>query len=355
MDADHFDHLSRLVARPVSRRTTAGLAIGLGLAGLTRDHDAAAKKKRKKCRKPTSRCGKGCCVKGECLFKVKGNRWRLQRDCTITRSIEIFPRRSITIDGRGHTISMAGPRTGFTLAGIVVASGETGGRVDFSNLTVNGAGVTGTCAATGVDPGAILLGQTSSRIENVTITGLRCASAIAASSNDGAPPQSITVTGCRVSESPPPGRAGAALNFAGSAAVSLSATVTNSQFTNAPLLFNEGSRATVEGCTMSNSAVVGLNGGRVTVRNNEFTDAIIGISAEASGTVVTATGNTLVGAASEMFQTVGIRYRDDSAGSANGNTISGFACGVQVESGATPTIGANTFGPPPNGQDVCNA
>ena len=100
LDAGHFDHLSRLVARPSSRRTTVGLAAALGLARLTHGSEmVVGKRKRKKCRKPTVRCGKACCISSECRFKVKGNRWLLQENCTITRSIEVRPRGSMTIDG----------------------------------------------------------------------------------------------------------------------------------------------------------------------------------------------------------------------------------------------------------------
>ena len=353
MDEGHFDHFSRLAVQPASRRTTIGLAAALGLAGLSRNSELTfgKKKKRKKCRKPTVRCGKACCISGECRFKVKGNRWLLQGDCTITRSIEVLPRSSITIDGQGHTITMSGPKSGFRSAGISVVSGEAGGRVDVVNLAFEGSGMTGPCSPITADPGAIFLGQTSSQIQNVTITNINCGSAISASAIDEAPPQSITVTGTRVTANPPPGFTGVGINFSSSASASLTTSVTNSQFTNASVLFNQGSRATVEGCTLTRSMIGGLNGAYLTVRNNQITEAVIGINAETSGTSLTATGNTMVGGTADG--SAGIQFRAGSTGSASGNAISNFDCGIRVELGVTPAIGTNTFPPPANEDDQC--
>jgi hypothetical protein len=344
----------------LSRRVLAGV-LGASPLVITLDGDAR-KKKRKKCKRGTSRCGKGCCIKGECIFKVKGNHWRLQADCTITRTIEALNPKAITIDGQGHTITMVGAKTGFTGAGLLLVSGSAGGRADVINLTIDGAGLTEPCAVNStdpIDPAAITFGMTSGRIENVTIANINCTNAIAATLADAASSQTIKVANTRVSATPPAGRAGVGINISGVGR--LVASVSASTFTSAALLFNTNVEATVDGCTLASTFIGGLHGASVTVLNSTITNSTVGITAEGTGTTLRATGNTIVGPDDDQGRLIsGIDFRPGSSGDVNGNAISnyfvdgsGVGCGIRVATGVNPTIGTNTFPPPGNEQDVC--
>ena len=74
MDAKRFDHLAAVVGRAAARRGVLGALVGglAGLAGLAAGPDVAGKKRKKKCKSGTKKCGKrciplnGCCDAGEC-------------------------------------------------------------------------------------------------------------------------------------------------------------------------------------------------------------------------------------------------------------------------------------------------
>jgi hypothetical protein len=347
-----------------NRRAILGGALGSGLTGLIGRTVAAKNGKReKKCKRPSVRCGKACCVRGECLFKVKGKRWLLQADCAITRTIRIS--RGITVDGQGHTIAMAGAKTGYEGAGLLAVAGSAGGRANVVNLTIDGAGLTGPCALNGSDPpdpAAIHFGQTSGRIEDVTIVNVTCTSAIAATASGSPVKHTIEVVNTRVTATPPADRAGVGINVGATGAARLVANIVNSEFTSAALLFNTNVDGTVDNCAITTGFIGGLHGANVTVKNTTITNAILGISAEGTGTTLTATGNTIVGPDDDMNLLItGIHFRPGSSGSVNGNAISNYVvddsgegCGIRVDPGTGEvTIGTNSFPPPANERDVC--
>jgi hypothetical protein len=347
-----------------SRRTILGLVLGSGLAGLIAPADAAKNRKRKKkCKRPSVRCSKTCCVKGECLFNVKGKRWLLQADCPITRTIQIP--KGITVDGQGHTISMAGAKTGYAGAGLVAVAGAAGGRANVVNLTIDAAGLTGPCAVNGsdpLDPAAILFGQTSGRIEGVTIVNITCTGAIVATVSDSRVDHTIEVVNTRVTATPPADRAGVGINVGANGPSRLIANIVNSEFTSAAVLFNTNVDGTVDDCTFTAGFIGGLHGANVTVKDTTMTNAVVGISVEGAGSTLTATGNTIVGPDDDMNLLItGIDFRPGSSGSVNGNAISNYVvdgpcegCGIRVDPGAGDVaIGTNSFPPPANERDIC--
>lgn len=346
-----------------SRRLLAGALAGFSLA--SGPDSGAGKKRKKKCKRGTSRCGKACCVKGECVFKVKKKRWLLQSDCTITRTIEIQSPAGLVIDGQNHTISMSGPKTGFHLAGLLVSSDEEGGQVDIANLTVNGAAVTGVCSVSPtdpLDPNGIYIGNTSGKIDNVTLTDIPCTRALAITNNNVTPAQTFTVNNIHVATKLPAARAGLGLGAAANGPGRLTVSVTGSTFADSSVDFNSVVTATVDRCTLTKSAIAGLHGARVTVKNSKITNTTVGIYVQEGGTTLSATGNTVTGTGSgEGIETTGIDFRAGSSGSASGNAISNYldsspgnACGIRVAPGVSATIGSNTFPAPGNEFDVCN-
>lgn len=354
MDITTREHLVRRASALPRRRLLAASALAGAVAPLLA---AELPAKKKKCKKPKVRCGKKCCNPGECSFKKKGKRWNLRASCTITRGIDLP--NGVTLDGKGKTITMAGPKTGYTAGGVNAGAGQA----SVINLTIDGGGLTEACSTSAGqpnDPPAIVFGQTSGRIENVTVTNVNCAAAIAASVDAAAPEQTIEVVNSKVFVVPPPDRVGIGINVGGPG--HLIARVSGSEFTSAAILFNTNVDATVDGCSVAASFISGLNGSRLTVTNSTITNTTVGLIAEGANTTLTATGNTIVGPG--PITTVipnGIDFRPGSRGSVSNNAISNYfvdgpsvGCGIAVQPGAGPVdIGANTFPPPGNEQDVC--
>lgn len=358
MNGSRFDAWTR---RGVS------LAAGTLLAGLVPLPGLAKKgkhkNKRKKCKKPKIKCGKKCFPPGDaCRFNKKGKRWILCADCTISQTIQLP--NGVTLDGNGKTITMSGPKSGYAVCGVaaVVNPGEAG-QANVVNLTLDGGGLSEPCSVDGSnEPCGIVFGQTSGRIENVTITNINCTAAILASVDGRTPERTIEVVNSRITADPPPGRGGFGINFSSIGAGRLVAHVSESEFTSAALLFNSNVEATVDGCSLTATSISGFNGAHVTVSNSTITDAGVGVSGESANTVMTVTGNTIVGPDDDdEFLVAGIQFGPGSSGSVSGNAISnyfddspGVGCGIRVSADAGDvTIGTNTFPPPGNEQDVC--
>jgi hypothetical protein len=351
------DRLARRASAISRRALLPGVALLFAGQALPVTAKKGKNKNKKKCRKPSVRCGKSCCVNGECQFKVKGKRWILQADCTITQTIEIP--KGITIDGNGKTIAMSGPNSGYTLAGLLVV----GGRANVVNLTIDGSGLSEQCAFDGSDPGAISFGQASGRIENVSIANVYCIGAIMASVYETTRVHTISVARSRVTADPPPGQIGMGINFSGVGGKHLVATITDSEFIDAAILLSDNIEGTVEGCDVAKGYIDARRGAHVTVSNNTITDCLTGVFAEEPGSVLHVTGNTIIGPDDDQNVVIaGIDFRPGTSGSASGNAISNYfvdgpgpsvGCGISVATGATPTIGTNTFPSPGNEQNVC--
>jgi hypothetical protein len=330
-----------------------GLAAGgfiSGLAGLVPLPGVAKKRKnrKKKCKKLFS--------PSDCRFKKKGKRRILCADCTISQTIQLP--NGITLDGNGKTITLSPAQSAQRLVGLLAVSGEA----NVVNLTIDG-GASGETCVVGDGPDGIHFQDSSGRIENVTIVNVNCGNAIAANVKASATERTIEVANSRVTAARPDPNSSTGVNFGTQGPGRLVASISDSTFTAAEVLFNGEVEATVDGCTLTATFISGLNGPHVTVTNTTITDAPVGIIGDGANTVMTVTGNTIVGPTDDPDVVVtGVDFRPGSSGSVNNNAISNYfvddspsvGCGIRVAAGAGEvTFGANTFPPPGNEQDIC--
>ncbi len=377
-----FDALTRALGSLADRRTTARALVvrAIGVLGLAATHDAEAKKKTKKkkkktCKSPNTKCGKnGCCKPGQacrngacqglCTFTKTATTWTLQRDCVTTFPIDIPD--GVALDGDGHTIVMVGKpislRYGVGVQGVTAT---------VRNLTLDGSGVTSTCADRGV---GILVGDASAVIEDTTITGLAasCGDAIRVIVGNSALEQTVDIDTVSIAD------AQVGINTSAINKLTLIVTECDMQDVNFGIQVQYNVEATIDsneiaantyGVVVLASASVNA-APDVTARDNTVTGAQIGMSvalAEAETSSVTptldATGNVLVGPGPiAAGGTHGLFFGKQAAGSANTNTISNFfdnranvGCGIFVAANAgAVAIGTNSFPAPANEQNVCD-
>jgi hypothetical protein len=377
MDDLTFDHLTRFVGRFTSRRGAlrglAGAAVASALAEPPFVTKAKKKKKKKKktCKAPNTKCGKtGCCqpnqrcqngaCQGPCIFTETPGRWTLQRDCIAQSPITIPS--DTTLDGDGHTIFLLGS-TQILTYGV----GTAGGNVDIENLTVDGSGVTGTCAERGI---GIRYTNASGSIRNSSVTGLTsttsCGFAISVVTPDGAP-RTITIDTVEITDS----LAGISVSALGKVDLDVKECTIRGVNFGIQIDYNvEASivdnviEANTYGVVATSSASVNA-APDVTATGNRVNVARIGMSVAAAqaspGTAIprlAATGNTIE-TIEGRSQDQGLYFGKQAAGSASGNTISKFACGIFVTNDAGDVdVGTNTFPNPEgtpdgNGQDEC--
>jgi hypothetical protein len=333
-------------------RRRMGLAAGgfiSGLAGLVPLPGVAKKRKnkKKKCKKLFS--------PSECRFKKKGKRRILCADCTINQPIQLP--NGVTLDGNGKTITLAPAQSAQRLTGLLALSGEA----NVVNLTIDG-GASGESCNDGDGPDGIYFQDTSGRIENVTVRNLNCGNAFAANATAAAVEPTVEVANSRVTAARPDPNSNTGVNFGTIGPGRLVASISDSTFTAAEVLFNGEVEATVDGCTLTASFLSGSNGAHVSVADTTITDSTVGIIGDGPNTVMTVTGNTIVGPDDDMDVLItGVDFRPGSSGSVSNNAISnyfvdgpGIGCGIHVDAAAGEvTIGTNTFPPPGNEQDVC--
>jgi hypothetical protein len=376
-----FDALTRAFGSLADRRTTARALVvsAIGVLGLAATHAAEAKKKKKKkkkkpCTSPNTKCGKnGCCKPGQacrngaceglCTFTKTATTWTLQRDCVTTSPIDIPD--GVTLDGDGHTIVLVGKPIS-----VRYGVGLQGGTATVRNLTLDGSGVTSTCADRGV---GILVGDASAVIEDTTITGLAasCGDAIRVIVGNAAT-RTVTIDTVSIAD------AQVGINTSAINTLILTVTECDMEAVNFGVQVQYNVEATIDsneiaantyGVVIVASAAVNA-APDVTATGNTVTGAQIGMSvalAEAATSTVTptldATGNTIIGPGPiAAGGTHGLFFGKQAAGSATTNTISNFfdnranvGCGIFVAANAgAVTIGTNAFPAPGNEQNVCD-
>jgi hypothetical protein len=375
VDEVRFDALARVHGSLADRRTTARAVVGgaLGALGLATGFESQAKKKKKKCKKPKVKCGQKCCAKGQkclagkcavpCTFSTVGSVMTLQANCTTTSTIDIP--NGVTLDGDGKTVTLAGPASAAAIRAL-------GGVANVENLTVDGSGQTGPCAG---PSDAVVFGNTSGRIANVTVRRIHCGSGITVAVGQGAQgPHTGDVEDVTVED---------VNHDAGNqvAAIAFFANVTG------PRLMGGVSGSTIEnifegvllqgnvGVTVEDNDIAAISAGihatdgaDATATDNTVTGAQFGMGADlgsaATGpSTLAASGNVIVGPGLITGPTYGVAFFAGNEGNATGNTVSNFfdsagteACGIFVaEDAGAVTLGANAFPDPPgNEQDVCD-
>ncbi len=101
-----------------------------------------------------------------CTFTIKGNKMKLDADCTTDATI--FVPDGMTLDGKGHTITAVDPVGGFK--GAVVANGGTTAHV--KNLTVTASGLANSCKGGADRLRGIMFDGASGSIIGNTIAGV---------------------------------------------------------------------------------------------------------------------------------------------------------------------------------------
>jgi hypothetical protein len=292
-----------------------------------------------------------------CQFTRTRTQWTLKTGCTTKETIEIP--NGVTLDGRGKTIKLAGPSSGFDSAGIRTKGAEGNVR----NLKLDGSGLTGSCASRPVSGIAFL---TSGRITNVAVADLRCGAAVAAVVTIGQPRRTIALANVTVTNVKVPGTGGV-ITLAGAADV----TIANSAIRQGDAGDEEGdfgvwvlagATATMERTTIEDMLIgISINqGGEVNARHNRITRVSGGMIASGATTVLAATDNQIVGRGKQR-ESFGVGYFDGASGTVDGNAVSDFrgtgSCGIRVAADAgAVTIGpGNTFPDPPgNEQNICD-
>jgi hypothetical protein len=378
MDKRWHETLTRLL----SRRGACGVILSGVLASLgfaAWDETAAKKKKKhkkkkKKCKAPNTKCGKrGCCTasqecrngvcQGPCIFAKSPTTWILQRDCVAKSPIDI-PDEVSLLDGDGHRIFLEGvPET------LPYGLGAANGTVTIRNLTLDGAGLTSTCADRGV---GIQYGSASGAIEDSTITGFSasCGDAVRLLVGGGATPaQSVDIDGVTFDDSL------VGINTSGINHLTLNVTNCDMQRVKFGVQVQYNVSATIDsndiaaetyGVVLATTDQVAA-APAVTATDNTITGALIGMSVAAVPgdtltPTLTALHNTIVGPGPVANTTAGLQYNRRAAGSANDNTISNFidsrgsaGCGIFVaaDAGAVMIGADNTFPSPANEQNIC--
>jgi hypothetical protein len=343
VDGSRFDAWTRRRVGLAAGTWLSGLVGIVPLSGVARKR----KNKKKKCKKrfPPSAC----------RFKKKGNRRILCADCTISQTIQLP--NGVTLDGNGKTITLSPAQSAPRLIGLHAGSGEA----NVVNLTIDG-GATGESCNDGDGPDGIHFQDSSGRIENVTIVNVNCGNAIAANVSASSTERTIEVTNSSVTAARPDPNSNTGVNFGATGAGRLVARISDSTFTAAEVLFNGEVEATVDGCTLTATFLSGSNGAHVTVTDTTITESTVGIIGEGPNTVMTVTGNTIVGPDDDMDVLItGVDFRPGSSGSVSNNAISNYfvdgpsvGCAIRVDPDAGEvSIGTNTFPPPGNEQNVC--
>ena len=283
----------------------------------------------------------------------------LQRDC-VAQSPIVIPAGK-TLDGDGHTVFLLG-----SSAVLPFGIGADGVAASVTNLTIDGSGVTGTCAQRGV---GIQFTNVSGTIRDTAITGLSqaCGFGISVIVSGGASPErAVDIDNVEISD------AEAGIVTSGINKLTLGVSECDIQ----DVRFGIQVQYTVEATIDSNEIEANTYGVAalataavaaapvVTATGNTVTGAQIGMSvaladADTSPVIptLTAAGNTIVGPGPiAAGATHGLFFGKQAAGSANANTISNYfdnradvGCGVFVAANAgAVTVGANTF-PNPQG------
>lgn len=383
-----FDRLARFVGQLSSRRgalwSLVGAAVAMALAGARFGTEAKKKKKKKKktCKAPNTKCGKtGCCkpnqrcdngaCQGGCAFTMTASSWTLQRDCVIVSPIDLpaVPG-GVTLDGAGHTIFMQG-----IILSLPYGIGADGITATVRNLTLDGSGLTSTCADRGV---GIQFRNASGSVENAALVGFSasCGDAIRVIAANGAAPHTIDIDTVSIADSQ------VGINVSTPGKVTVDITNCDIQGVRDGIQLQYNVDATIENneiaATTYGVFLLALPGGNVapnvTATENSITGAQIGMSVAAAdlnpGTgipTLAATGNIIVGPGpTTAGATHGLQFGKQAAGSADDNEISNFfdnrantGCGIFVAADAgVVDVGTNDFPhpqgtPPGNEQDEC--
>lgn len=308
-----------------------------------------------------------------CRFAKDGDRWTLTADCVSKKTIELPA--GVRLDGKGRTISLAGPRGGFD-GGALVARG---GNVQIRDLAIDGAGLAKLCDQwddRGQPIAALRLADASGTIEGLAVADHRCGAAVELTARGDR--QRVALTDLAVANSIVPtakGRGAAGVvSIAGAVEVAITGATMRRVYSGdgnfyddalAAIRVGRGATATIERATIEGPAV-GIAADRakaVFVRDSTVTGVYQGLLAEA--TTLDAVGNTISGKGQEGQ---GIGYGEGARGTVAGNDISRFAgparfvtaCGIAIAATAEVEVGAGNRFPAAgsnaaNEQDLCDA
>jgi hypothetical protein len=362
MDAHHFDAFVRSLTLGASRRVLVTSLLGgilAALPGWSPEESAAkkgkkgkkGKKKKKKagqCKPSQATCGKACCNAGQsciagtclgaCQFTVDNDlkTKTLQADCATTATIPVED--GFTLEGDGKTIHMAGPVSGYqsvTVANTAVRAGV---------LIQNG---TGTVKNLAIDQGAlecggaqahsaIVMAKCEGDIESVDIVvtkdNIQCYRGIdaeVAANNDPINVRGVTITGGHTR----------AMAISGPTPSDGSSLVSDE----------------IRDCTIG-GAFFGmlLNGTKQQVKSNAV-NASFGILVGVFPSNVAIDDNTITGLIGAT-NPAGILFNPDTRGTVSNNAISGFNCGISIQTApGDVALSGNTFPEPENTSDLCFA
>jgi hypothetical protein len=361
MPENRFDALARALGA-LSDRRVAARTLGAGAFGVLTElagHDVDAKKKKKKggkkkkkkksqCKASQEKCGNGCCnakqscIDGTCLGACQFTNdddlktMTLQADCATVETILIPDQ--FTLEGGGKTIHMAGPVSGYqsvTVANTAVRAGlliqDSIGSV--KNLTIDQDALE--CGG-GQAHSAIAMAKGKGDIESVDIVVIRdnvtCYRGIdaeVAANNDVVNVRGVTIAGGHT-------RAMAISGPTPSDGSSLAA-------------------GEIRDCTITD-AFFGMlmNGTKHQITGNSVT-ANFGILVGVLPSNVLIDGNTITGLTGAT-NPAGILFNPDTKGTASNSAVSGFTCGISVQSNpADVALSGNTFPDPENASDLCFA
>lgn len=313
-----------------------------------------AKKKGKKGKKKGKR-NKAPTPTG-CQFTKTATTWTLKANCTTRETIAVPS--GVTLDGAGHTVTATGPIGNFDAAIVLARRNATATRVQ--NLTLIGSALSGPCVAPRELIG-IRFAETSGAIDNVTISNLRlgdeCGLGIIIDGNNAA---DVDVTNSRMS-----GMLGGIGYLEATGAIENNVLIDNGLGILASRAFStvlvrsnqiQGEERGIEifespSATVSDNTVTGVGGVGILfwsstatnagIDNNTIATTGFGIVAVSSSSAAM-TNNEITGPGANQSNGSGIVYQTASQGSVAGNTISGFACGINRDASAgTVTVGAN--------------
>lgn len=311
-----------------------------------------------------------------CQVAKDGTSWTLRQSCALKRAIRLP--NGVTLDGRGRTIVLTGPRQGFS-AGILVEGGSGSVR----DLILNGRGLTGLCA---VKPGyqpfgtpvtGIEFANASGTIQDVAIDNL-CGPAIVVHAQTEEPRPEVVLERIKISRVFRPrdnsieaGRGVATIAGTVDARVN-GGVIRQPIYYDAGIRVEAGATATIKGIAVlqPNLSIAVIEDSKAVIRDSRLLGvADMGLFVNDSN--VTAVGNQVVGtsepSASAVRLAEGIVFNANmngggTEGRADMNSVSGFRCGILVRKAARPyvTIGDDNRFPPPgspdaNKTDVCSS